>query len=49
MIDFGELLPLINEGMETADLFGSSEARTAVERMGEQNEVMFAEGVVYKI
>lgn len=49
MIQFGELLPMINEGMETTDLFGSSEARTAVERMGEANEIMFAENTVYKV
>ena len=29
--------------------FGSGEARIAVERMGEGNEVMFADGVVYKV
>lgn len=49
MIDLKELLPMINEGMETTDLFGSSEARTAVDRMSEGNEIMFAEGVVYKV
>jgi DNA replication licensing factor MCM3 len=49
MIEFSELLPMINEGMETSALFGSSEARTAIERMGEGNEVMFAEDVVYKV
>lgn len=49
MIDLTDLLPLINEGMETSDLFGSTEARSAIERMSEGNEVMFAEGTVYKI
>lgn len=49
MIDFTDLLPLVNEHMDTADLFGSVEARAAVERMSEGNEVMFADGVVYKV
>jgi DNA replication licensing factor MCM3 len=49
MIDFTELLPLINEGMETSDMFGSTEARGAIETMMGRNEVMFAEGTVYKI
>jgi DNA replication licensing factor MCM3 len=49
MIDLKELLPMINEGMDTVDLFGSSEARVAAERMNEGNEIMLAEGIVYKV
>ena len=48
-IEFGELLPKVNEGMDVADLFGTREARAAIGRMNERNEVMFADGIVYKI
>ena len=49
MLELSELLPLINEGMEVDDLFGSREARQAAERMSELNQVMFSDGVVYKV
>jgi DNA replication licensing factor MCM3 len=49
MIDLPDLLPLINEGMETAELFGSSEARAALERMGKGNEIMFTDDTVFKV
>nr|XP_018263376.1 minichromosome maintenance protein 3 [Kwoniella dejecticola CBS 10117]OBR85534.1 minichromosome maintenance protein 3 [Kwoniella dejecticola CBS 10117] len=49
MIDFGDLVPKINDGLETSDLFGNREARTAVQRMNDRNEIMFAEGTVYKV
>jgi DNA replication licensing factor MCM3 len=49
MLDMDELLPLVNEGMETADMFGSGEARKAAEKMHEKNEIMFSEGTVYKV
>ena len=47
-IDFSEMLPLVNEGLSTDDMFGSREARGAVERMHGDNQVMYADGVVYK-
>lgn len=49
MIELADLVPLINEDLEMADLFGSAEARAAVQRMNEGNEIMFAEEVVYKV
>jgi len=49
MIDLAELLPLINEGMDTTDMFGSGEARNAAQAMHDRNEIMFAEGTVYKV
>ena len=49
MIELTELLPLINEGMANEEMFGSGEARAAVGRMHDGNEVMFSEGTVYKI
>jgi DNA replication licensing factor MCM3 len=47
-VDFEEMLPLVNEGLPTGDLFGSAEARTAVGKMHNDNQIMFADGVVYK-
>jgi len=47
-VDFEEMLPLVNEGLATDDLFGSAEARTAVGKMHDDNQIMFADGVVYK-
>ncbi|KAK4686427.1 DNA replication licensing factor MCM3, partial [Tremellales sp. Uapishka_1] len=44
-----ELLPKINEGMTTADMFGTREAKLAVGKMQERNEIMEAEGTIYKI
>jgi DNA replication licensing factor MCM3 len=49
MIAFTELVPLVNEALDTGALFGSGEARAAVGRMSEANEVMFADDVVFKI
>lgn len=49
MIDLTELLPMINEGMDVADLFGSGEARNAAQAMHDRNEIMFADGTVYKV
>lgn len=47
-IDFDEMLPLVNESLETQDLFGSSEARAAVMKMHDDNQVMYADGTIYK-
>ncbi|WWC93896.1 hypothetical protein V866_000733 [Kwoniella sp. B9012] len=49
MIDFTELVPKINEGLSTEEMFGNREARTAVQKMNDGNEIMFAEGTVYKV
>lgn len=47
-IDFEDMLPLVNEDLPTEDLFSSGEARTAVMKMHDDNQVMYADGVVYK-
>lgn len=47
-IDFTDMLPLVNEGLSTDDMFSTREARSAVERMSGDNQVMFSDGVVYK-
>ena len=49
MLELSELLPLVNEGMEADEMFGSGEARKAAQKMHDRNEVMFSEGVVYKV
>ena len=49
MLELDDLVPMINEGMETGDMFGTSEARAAAERMHDRNEIMLSEGVVYRV
>lgn len=49
MIEFTDLLPRINESLDLADMFGTGEAKIALGVMGERNEIMESEGVVYKI
>jgi len=45
-----ELLPMINEGLTTGELFGSVEAVEALRAMGQSEEVMLDDdGVVWKI
>ena len=48
-VELTELVPLVNEGLETDEMFGSGEARRAAERMHERNEIMFSDGTVYKV
>ncbi|EPQ28729.1 uncharacterized protein PFL1_03533 [Pseudozyma flocculosa PF-1] len=49
MVSLEDLLPMINAGMRTEALFDSREARQALEAMNDVNEVMFSDGVVYRI
>ena len=45
-----ELLPMINEGLTTEELFGSVEAVEALRAMGQSEEVMLDDdGFVWKI
>ena len=45
-----ELLPMINEGLSTEELFGSVEAVEALREMGQSEEVMLDDdGFVWKI
>ena len=44
-----DLLSMLNEGLSTNELFGTAEATAACEIMGEANELMLSEGIVYKI
>ncbi|KAK8864170.1 hypothetical protein IAR55_001416 [Kwoniella newhampshirensis] len=49
IVEFDDLVPKINDGLEVGDLFGNREARIAVDRMNERNEIMYADGTVYKV
>lgn len=44
-----DLLPLVNEGLPIEELFSTAEATLACESMGEANELMISEGIVYRI
>lgn len=44
-----DVLPLINEGLPTSELFATGEATAACEAMQEENELMISDGIVYKI
>lgn len=45
-----DLVPMINEGLTTGELFGSAEAVEALRAMGQSEEVMLDDdGVVWKI
>jgi len=48
-IEFAELLPKVNEGLSNADMYGTTEAKAAVQAMNDRNEIMEADGVVYKV
>lgn len=49
-IKLTELVPLVNEGLGTEELFGSAEAVEVLRAMGESEEVMLDdEGMVWKI
>ncbi|CEH16256.1 mcm-domain-containing protein [Ceraceosorus bombacis] len=44
-----DALPIINQGLPAADLFSSSEALSAVQRMHDDGQVMLDEGTIYRI
>ncbi|KAF9015050.1 ATP dependent DNA helicase [Cyathus striatus] len=44
-----ELLEFVNEGLPTDSLFGTAEATEACQAMGENDELMISDGIVYKI
>lgn len=44
-----DVLPIINQGLPAADLFSSSEALSAVQRMHDDGQVMLDEGTIYRI
>lgn len=49
VMEFTELLPKVNETLSNADMFGTSEAKAAVKAMHDRNEIMEADGAVYKV
>ncbi|KAJ3718462.1 ATP dependent DNA helicase [Lentinula raphanica] len=44
-----ELLPMVNEGLPTSELFGTKEATEILQSMQDIDELMLAEDVVYRI
>lgn len=48
-IDFTDLLPLVNEGLANEDMFSTNEGKAAVQTMADRNELMEADGTVYKV
>jgi DNA replication licensing factor MCM3 len=48
-LPFDQLLPDVNEGLTNAIMFGQAEARLAITKMSELNEVMEADGAIYKV
>jgi DNA replication licensing factor MCM3 len=47
--EFDTILPEINESLSNADMFGTNEAKAAIQRMNDANDVMFSEGVIYRV
>jgi len=43
------LLPQVNEGLDTASLFGTAEASQVLLAMTESNELFYSGGIVYKM
>ncbi|SNX83205.1 probable MCM3 - subunit of pre-replication complex [Melanopsichium pennsylvanicum] len=48
-IPLDELLPVMNEGRRTEELFDSREARQVLEQMHRENSIMFSEDMVFKL
>jgi len=48
-IFLNEFLELINGGLPTDTLYGTAEATRICEIMGENDELMLSEGIVYKV
>ena len=48
-IPLDDLLPVMNEGRRTEELFDSNEARQVLEQMHRENSIMFSEDMVFKL
>jgi len=44
-----DLVEMVNEGMSAENLFGTTEATQICEVMGENDELMISEGIVYRV
>lgn len=44
-----DLVEFVNEGLSAESLFGTTEATEICEIMGESDELMISEGIVYKV
>lgn len=49
MVLFPKLVEMLNDGLKTEELFGTAEATAACNAMAAADEVMYSEGIVYKI
>jgi DNA replication licensing factor MCM3 len=43
------LLPMVNAGLPQNTLFGTAEATAACQIMTDSDELMYSEGIVYKV
>ncbi|KAF9188128.1 MCM DNA helicase complex subunit [Haplosporangium sp. Z 767] len=48
-IEFEDLLTNVNKGLEIDELFGPAEATAILDKMNDDNKLMFNEGIIYKI
>lgn len=48
-IPIQDLLPALNEGLSTAELFGTSEALQSAQALSDANDIMLSENVIYKL
>ncbi|KAF8930537.1 MCM2/3/5 family-domain-containing protein [Dissophora ornata] len=48
-VDFEDLLAEVNKGLELDELFGPAEAAAILNKMNDDNKLMFSDGVIYKI
>lgn len=44
-----ELLEMINNGLSTSELFGTTEAAKICQIMSDSDELMLSDGIVYKV
>jgi len=44
-----DLLEFVNDGLSTESLYGTAEATRICELMGEKDELMISEGIIYKV
>jgi len=48
-IFLAELLEMINDGLSTTELFGTTEASNICQIMSDSDELMLSDGIVYKV
>lgn len=48
-IPIQDLLPALNEGLSTTELFGTAEALECAQAMSDANDIMLSESMIYKL